>query len=192
MTDFLIISPAEFKAWLFNAYFKRPIRLIQNHHTYLPGYNGFNGKNHLTLLAGMEKYHVQNNGWAQIAQNITTFPDGKIAICRPFDQIPAGIKGANKEGICIEHLGNFDINGDKMTQEHRRTIMLVNRLLCDRFVIPIDTSHVVYHHWYDLDTGARENGAGKTKSCPGSNFFGGNSVEAAKKYFISEIEKVAL
>jgi hypothetical protein len=41
---------------------------------------------------------------------------------------------------------------------------------------------VDYHHWYDLNTGKRiaKEGTGSTKTCPGTNFFGGNTVEAFK------------
>ena len=188
MSDFLIMTPAEFRVWLFNTKFKRPIHIIQNHHTWAPGYHAFDN-NHLDLLKGMRDFHVGIRKFSDIGQNLTTFPDGKIAICRPFDVQPAGIIGANHGGIAIEHIGNFDIDGDKMTDAHRETILLVNRYLCDRFNISIDTDHIVYHHWYDLGSGNREDGKGETKSCPGTAFFGGNSVEAAKKYFIPEIEK---
>ena len=43
---------------------------------------------------------------------------------------------------------------------------------------------IVYHHWYDLDTGKRTNGTGNTKTCPGTAFFGGNTTEAAAANFI--------
>ncbi|WDU82253.1 SH3 domain-containing protein [Caloramator sp. Dgby_cultured_2] len=58
-----------------------------------------------------------------------------------------------------------------------------------KFKLTPSTDTIVYHHWYDLNTGKRTNGTGSTKSCPGTNFFGGNSVEAANKYFIPLIKK---
>jgi hypothetical protein len=119
-----------------------------------------------------------------IAQNLTTFPDGTVAVCRPLDRIPAGIKGANKGRICIENLGNFDAGKDVMTEAHRATILQVNALLCRRFNLSPSTNTIVYHHWYDLDTGTRTNGTGTVKSCPGSAFFGGNSVADAQSNFI--------
>lgn len=181
---FKLLTVAEFEVWLNSRKCKRVIRIIQNHHTYLPDYKSFNGTNHLALLKGMENYHVNNNGWSEIAQTFTTFPDGKIAVCRDIDKIPAGIKGANKNGICIEHLGNFDAGKDTMTSEHKECIISLNALLCKRFKLKADTDHIVYHHWYDLKSGLRRNGAGSTKSCPGTAFFGGNSVISARQNFI--------
>ena len=58
----------------------------------------------------------------------------------------------------------------------------ITRSILKRFkLIPTDST-VVYHHWYDLNTGKRllKEGTGSTKTCPGTNFFGGNTVEAFK------------
>ena len=46
---------------------------------------------------------------------------------------------------------------------------------------------MVYHHWFDLNTGARTNGTGTTKSCPGTAFFGGNSVGHAQRNFLPRV-----
>jgi hypothetical protein len=47
---------------------------------------------------------------------------------------------------------------------------------------------VLYHHWFDLDSGLRldwgSGGAGKTKTCPGTNFFGGNTVRKFQNSFL--------
>jgi len=129
---FILFTIEEFDQWLRDNKFNRVIKLIQNHHTYIPNYKHFKGNNHFTLLESMEAVHIER-GFAEIAQNLTTFPDGSVAVCRSIDKIPAGIKGANKEGICIEHLGNFDLEGDKMTEIHRQTIVKINAFLCKEF-----------------------------------------------------------
>ncbi|NTW81441.1 MAG: amidase, partial [Geobacteraceae bacterium] len=123
-------------------------------------------------------------GFDMIAQNLTTFPDGTIAVCRPLDRIPAGIKGANKMGICIEHLGNFNTGGDVMRDVQRGTVVRLNAILCRHFGLTPSTDTIVYHHWYDLDSGIRTNGTGNTKTCPGTVFFGGNSLSDAQANFI--------
>jgi len=181
---FLLLSIAEFDSWLASASISRAVSLVQNHHSFLPGYEQFDGGNHFDLLSGMEHYHMVERGFDMIAQNLTTFPDGTVAVCRPLDRIPAGIKGGNKSGICIEHLGNFDAGCDVMTEEHRDCIVRLNASLCQRFGLAPSTGSIVYHHWYDLESGHRTNGAGVTKSCPGSAFFGGNSVAAAQANLI--------
>lgn len=185
---FLLFNIDEFEQWLLENRFNRLIKLIQNHHAFIPGYEHFKGNNHFSLLEGMERTHIER-GFAEIAQNLTTFPDGAVAVCRPIDKIPAGIKGANQTGICIEHLGNFDIGGDKMSDTHRENIVKINALLCMEFNLTPDSDSIIYHHWYDLNSGQRTNGIGNTKSCPGTFFFGGNSVEAATTNFIPLIDK---
>lgn len=186
---FILFTVAEFDAWLMKAKFSRTIRLIQNHHTLVPCYQDFTGQNHFSLLAGMERYHMVERGFAEIAQNLTTFPDGKVALCRSLEKIPAGIKGANQGGVCIEHLGNFDAGKDTMADAHRDTICKVNALLCREFGVTPSIDTIVYHHWYDLDSGIRTNGTGHTKSCPGMGFFGGNSLQMAKRNFITLVER---
>jgi hypothetical protein len=186
---FVLFTRPEFEAWLNKTKFSRIIKLVQDHHTYVPGYAQFKGDNHFVMLNGMEESHIQR-GFDQIAQNLTTFPDGTIAICRNFDIAPAGIKGANMYGLCIENVGNFDKGGDVISEEQKKTIIFLNAVLCKRFNLKPSINTVVYHHWYDLNTGARTNGTGTTKSCPGTNFFGGNTVETAQKYFIPLISEV--
>lgn len=181
---FILCTVDEFEGWLAAAGINRAIGLLQNHHTFSPAYGEFNDSNHFALLEGMEQYHVAERGFDMIAQNLTTFPDGTVAVCRPLDRIPAGIKGANRLGICIEHLGNFNAGGDAMREAHRNSIVRLNAILCRHFGLTPSTDTIVYHHWYDLDSGARTNGAGTTKSCPGTAFFGGNSVAAAQANFI--------
>ncbi len=184
---FILYTIGELKEWLTQTKFNRSVRLIQNHHTLIPSYKDFNGTNHFALVKSMENYHVTQRGFDEIAQNITTFPDGTAAICRSLEKIPAGIRGANQYGICIEHLGNFDLNIDTMRVEHADAIVKLNALLCWEFGMSPNTDTIVYHHWYDLNTGQRLNGAGVTKSCPGTNYFSGNKVEDAMNKFIPHV-----
>ena len=180
---FVRMKLVEFVDWLEANRFDRQIGVIQNHHTYMPNYASFKGNNHIALCESMERAHLER-GFAEIAQNLTIFPDGDVVLCRSFNTIPAGIKGANQNGLCIEILGNFDQGGDAMIDAQRNAILTVNARLLMRFGLPCDTDHVVYHHWWDLSTGQRTNGGGNTKSCPGTAFFGGNSVIAAQAGFL--------
>lgn len=189
---FYLMDIDEFANWLAAEHVSRVINLIQNHHTFLPDYTHFTGSNHFARLKSMRDYHMVNNGWSNIAQTLTTFPDGKVAVCRPFNDVPVGIKGHNSKGICIEHFGNFDLGKDQMLPAHRNTILKLNALLCRKFNLAVDAEHIVYHHWYDLNNGLRLNGKGSTKSCPGTAFFGGNKVEDAEAGFIPLIKKEML
>lgn len=177
-----------FKLWLNAQVVPRKIQLIQNHHTWMPDYATFKKKpDPIFWMKSMEDFQVNHQGFAQIAQNFTTFPDGSICVGRPMNVAPAGILGANQFGVCIEHLGNFDSDG--MTPVHRETIIAINSLLTKKFNLHPDSNTIVYHHWYDLVTGKRTNGTGQTKTCPGLLFFTGNTVEAAEKSFIPKIKE---
>jgi len=70
----------------------------------------------------MEDAHLQR-GFSEIAQNLTTFPDGSVAVCRSFDTVPAGIKGANRNGLRTENVGNFDIGRDSLAAKHKDCIV---------------------------------------------------------------------
>lgn len=178
---FILLELAEFDAWLEAQIIKRKITLVQQHHTYIPAYKHFNSANHFALCQGMEQAH-RERGFAEIAQNFTTFPDGKIMVCRSLNTIPAGIKGVNTPGVCIENVGNFDSKNDNMSTQQRECIIHITRSLLTRFKLIPNENTVVYHHWYDLNTGKRimKEGTGSTKTCPGTAFFGGNTVEAFK------------
>lgn len=181
---FILFAIDEFDQWLKETRFSRAVKLVQNHHTYQPGYAHFKRNNHFALLDGMEHFHMAERGFAEIAQNLTSFPDGTVALCRSLDRVPAGIKGCNQEGICLENLGNFDAGGDAMTTAHREAVLMVNALLCREFGLTPSTDTLVYHHWYDLNSGQRTDGSGTTKTCPGAAFFGGNTVKKAAENFV--------
>ena len=184
---FIKMTVDNFRDWLNRSKFTRKIKIIQNHHTYIPSYSNFKGQNHIALCENMERSHIKR-GFSEIAQNITSFPDGEVVICRNINTAPAGIKGANEFAICIENLGNFDVGGDTMTEQQRKCIIKLNAVLLEFFKLPCDTDHVVYHHWWDLNSGKRTNGQGITKSCPGTAFFGGNSLSNAAENFIPLIK----
>jgi N-acetylmuramoyl-L-alanine amidase len=178
------MSLQEFEAWLIANKPKRRIGSIQQHHTYKPGYKEFTGSNHVQLQNAMKDHHVKNNGWADIGQHFTSFPDGSIMTGRSLEKIPACIKGQNTGAICIEHVGGFDSGQDQMTEAHKQTIVGMTAILCRVFGLAINTDTVVYHHWFHLQTGKRVNGGQGTKTCPGTNFFGGNTVSDCENKFL--------
>lgn len=182
---FILLEPNEFETWLSMQAITRKINLVQMHHTFVPAYKHFKGDNHFQLCNSMEKAHLER-GFAEIAQNITTFPDGKIMICRSLDKVPAGIKGANANGICIENVGNFDSGNDTITTKQKNTLLSITKSFLTKFKLTANENTVVYHHWYDLTLGKRikKEGTGTTKTCPGTNFFGGNTLETFKANYL--------
>lgn len=178
---------SDFSNWLKDQKPNRSITRIQQHHTLIPSYADFDGYNHISLQEGMANYHVEKRGFSSIAQHFTTFNDGTIVTGRDLGKSPAGIKGANSGSICIEHLGNFDMGKDIMTQLHKDIIIAINAELCNRFGIEVNSDTILYHSWFDLKKGKRTNGSGTTKTCPGTSFFGGNRVEDAENNLYPQI-----
>lgn len=136
------------------------------------------------MQKSMKNHHVLNNGWNDIGQHFSIFPDGSILTGRSLEKSPACITGQNANSICIESVGNFDIGGDVMSPEQKDSIVSVTASLCERFGIPATSDRIVYHHWFNLSTGERNNGTKNNKSCPGTNFFGGNKVKDCESEFL--------
>lgn len=181
---FTKMTAKEFEKYIDELKIARTILFIQQHHTYIPSYIHFKGNNHFELQKGMKNTHINVNGWTDIGQHFTIFPDGSILTGRNIEKSPACITGRNSNTICIENLGNFDKGGDNMTEIQRNSIITVTAALCKKFNFIPDTNKIVYHHWFNLATGVRNNGTGNNKSCPGTNFFGGNKVDDCISNFI--------
>jgi Bacterial SH3 domain/N-acetylmuramoyl-L-alanine amidase len=191
LAQFHIFAPQDFQNYVANTEFSRQIGVIQNHHTWEPNYSSLTpGNGEMNSLEAMRKFHIQERGWSDIGQNITTFPSGNIGLCRPLDITPAGIFGANRGAICIENLGNFDAGHDNMTSAHKETILFVNAVLCVKFELSPVKEQVVYHHWFDRsgkrfsDDKINKNLVGdEQKTCPGTAFFGTNTITSAEANF---------
>jgi uncharacterized protein YraI len=186
--NFKKMSIAEFESYVSTLRVGRTILTLQQHHTYSPSYIHYTGNNHFELQKGMKNYHVNSNGWNDIGQHFTTFPDGSVLTGRSMESSPACIYGNNANSICVEHLGNFDKSGDDMTPAQKETIVRLSAALCTKYSIPLSSSGIVYHHWFNLSTGVRNNGTQNNKSCPGSNFFGGNKVTNFESHFLPLIQ----
>jgi hypothetical protein len=184
-----LLTVKEFNDYITKLKVKRAIKLIQMHHTYSPSYKQFTGHNHIELQKAMKNHHVKNNGWSDIGQHFTIFPDGKICTGRSMESSPAGVRGANSGAICIECLGNFDIGGDEMTATQKDAIAGVVKILTDKFKLDV-SYNVIYHAWYSAD--GRDIGdyvkGHSVKTCPGTNFFGGNGLTAFMRNFVPAVE----
>jgi hypothetical protein len=180
----------EFEQWLSTISISRVVDKVQEHHTWSPRYAQFTGNNHFEMQKGMRDHHVGHNGWADIGQHLSIFPDGMIVTGRPMNNTPACIYGNNSRSVCIENVGDFDTGQDQMTDAQKEAIVKATAALVRRFnLAPVTTNNIVYHHWYDLNTGQRTNGTGVTKTCPGTAFFGGNTVADCRNNFLPLVEQ---
>lgn len=173
---FTLMTIGEFETWLIQQKVTRRITVIQEHHTWSPRYKQFNGSNHLQLQKNMRDYHVNSAGYADIAQNFTVFPDGMICTGRSMNVAPAGCRGANTNGICIENLGNFDVGGDKMNAAQKDVIVRMAAALLKKFKLSPETG-ITYHAWWTDDGKSLGTyvASRSCKTCPGTAFFGGNT-----------------
>ena len=176
---FTKLKPNEFYSWLSTQKVSRSVKLIQLHHTWQPNYATF--KKHpdcFTLQNNMKSYHVSGKGWRDIAQHFSIFPDGSIVTGRSLNSTPVGIVGGNSGAICIENVGNFDKGADIMTAEQKNAIIVCVQSLLKKF--NLSTSAIRYHAWYTSGgTYLGDYVASKSaKTCPGTNFFGGNTKYA--------------
>lgn len=199
--QYILMTRDEFKDWILNHKFARKVGKIQQHHTWSPSYQSFNGSNHFALMKSMEDYHIKGMGWSNISQQLTTFPDGKVMVGRPFDTAPEGSFGLlNKsamlaieaDALAIENIGNFDTDNNKMTAEQRETIITVTALLMLKYGLTPSIDTITYHHWWDINSGERvlDHGEGHAvKTCPGTGFFGGNSTTSAKNNFYPLVQR---
>lgn len=173
---FTLMTIDEFESWIKTVSVSRYINILQVHHTYSPAYAQFNGSNHFSMQQGMKSYHVNDCKYIDIAQNLTTFPDGTIMTGRSLNTAPAGCVGANTNGICVENVGNFDKGGDTMTQAQKDTIVRAYAAMCKRFNLSPETA-IRYHGWYTAGGTylGTYNSSRSAKTCPGTMFFGGNT-----------------
>lgn len=193
---FTKMTSNEFKSWI-TKQGDYKYTGIQVHHTWLPDYSCFykaNGthEDELTRQNNMKAVHTKTNGWADIAQHFTIFPNGAIVTGRPLSNTtPVGIKGWNANKICIEIYGNFDKGKDVMTAEQKNAVIAVYGELCKKFKITPSTSTIRCHAWFTAGGTylGDYNSSKSAKTCPGTNFMGfGNSKAAIEKNFIPLIK----
>ena len=142
---FILMNTDEFRDWILKKNVNRKVTMIHNHHTYIPDYSHFDN-NHFKLVTSMKNFHMNVRRFADIGQQITTFPDGMIVVgTRSLEVGPACIRKNNDSAVCIEHVGNFDKGGDVMTAKHKQTIVFVNAMLHLKFALEPNDTHNVYH-----------------------------------------------
>lgn len=134
---------------------KYKYRQFHIHHTWKPNHNDFNGNNHIRLQQSMKNYHVNTNGWSDIGQHISVFPDGVIVTGRNFGRSPASIKGWNTGAFAMEMIGNFDIGHDKLEGKQKETVLKLIKYFIENY----GQSSIKFH---------RE-GPGVSKTCPGTS-----------------------
>lgn len=159
MSNFKILKSDELIKELGRHNFKQ----LHIHHTWKPAHRNFNGVNHFNIQQSMYNHHTKTNGWSNIGQHLTLFPDGKWMTGRPFNISPASISGWNTGALAVEMVGNFDIPGtgsfndlgyDLLQGKQKEELLKLIKYFIDKY----GESSIKFH---------RE-GPGVTKTCPGT------------------------
>lgn len=125
------------------------------HHTWKPNHSNFNGSNYVKIQDGMRNFHMGTNGWDDIAQHVTLFPDGTFLTGRNFGSQPVSIRGYNgsngKYPFCLEMVGNFDKGHDVFGGVQKESALKLAKYFDEK------KKYVRFH---------RENAS---KTCPGTS-----------------------
>lgn len=199
----LLENEKDVKNWLNKQKVTRTITKLQVHHMDLPNYSTWEktdkkvfAEPHFGRTQSLDSYGKSKWGCSDghghfIAQHFNVFPDGKITTGRNLNSTPIGIRGWNTNAICIEIYGCFNKGKDKMTEAQKKAVIYLYGLLCKRFNIPVDISHIRPHCWFT----AGGTYLGKyiplrsAKKCPGTNFWGYGCSPKGFAHFINDVKK---
>ena len=199
----LFEKTSEIGPWLKKQSVTRKVTRLQVHHMGLPDYNTWEktdkkvfkdphfGRTESLDSYGKTTWGSKSANGKYIAQHFNVFPDGKITTGRSLNSNPIGITGWNTNAICVEIYGNFDKGNDTMTTAQKEAVIALFGELCKRFNITPGADTIRYHAWFTSGgTYLGDYKAGKSrKTCPGTNFFGGNSISKFKANFLPAIKK---
>jgi hypothetical protein len=135
----------------------RKISEVHLHHTWRPTRSQFKG---LATIEAIRNFHVNTNGWDDIAQHLTVDPQGFVWTGRNWNLPPAsqaGRNGTRQQGpFMIEVVGDFDRGRDQLDGEQRAAVIEIIASILH--VRGLGTGNVFFHH--DL---------GSPKTCPGDS-----------------------
>lgn len=134
----------------------RRITAVHLHHTWRPRHADFQG---LRTVEAMRRVHMEQSGWADIAQHLTIDPAGGLWTGRSWNARPASQAGRNgtaAEGpFMIEMVGDFDQGQDPFDGLQKAAVIEVVATILALAGLGIKALH------FHRDLGAR-------KSCPGT------------------------
>lgn len=122
------------------------------HHTWRPNHEIYNARpDGIYWNQAMANFHIDVNGWSDIAQHVTLLPDGLFVTGRNFGLNPASITNYNNDAFQVEMIGDFDIGKDVLEGRQRASIIGLSRWFDNR------GKYIRFHN---------EN---SSKTCPGTS-----------------------
>ena len=198
----LLENEKDVRDWLNKQKVTRKITRLQTHHMDSPSYSTWEktdkklfsephfGRTESLDSYGKNKWHYSDGHGKYIAQHFNVFPDGKITTGRNLNSTPIGIRGWNTGAICVEIYGCFDKGHDTMTSVQKKAVIYLYGLLCKRFNIPVNTTHIRPHCWFTAGgTYLGKYNAGRSaKTCPGTAFWGYGCSPDGFAHFIKDVK----
>lgn len=198
----LLENEKDVKNWLNKQKVTRTITKLQVHHMDLPNYSTWEktdkkvfaephfGRTQSLDSYGKSTWHDSDGHGHYIAQHFNVFLDGKITTGRNLNSTPIGIRGWNTNAICIEIYGCFNKGKDKMTEAQKKAVIYLYGLLCKRFNIPVDISHIRPHCWFTAGGTylGKYNPSRSAKTCPGTAFWGYGCSPDGFAHFIKDVK----
>jgi hypothetical protein len=142
LRTFVRLTVAEFERALSAFAFTRKVNAVHLHHTWRPNHAQYRG--HASIVA-MWRFHVERNGWSDIAQHVTIGPEGAIWTGRDWNVAPASAAGHNGNAafgpFMIEMVGDFDRGCDAWGGEQRAAALAVVAAVLRRFSLPPQALH---------------------------------------------------
>ena len=153
------LTLAAFHETLAKFRWKRAITQVHLHHTWQPNHASWRGE---ASIHAMRRFHMEENGWSDIAQHVTIAPDGFIWTGRDWNKAPASSGGHNGNStggpFMLEVIGNFDLGHDVFEGAQLRAALGVVAVVQRRHGLAAKTLR--FH-----------NQLGSPKTCPGSAVF---------------------
>jgi hypothetical protein len=163
----------EFRARVGLFHFSRAVDQVHVHGTWSPTIAEWQGE---ASMQAMWRYHVEQNGWRDIAQHLTVGPNGALWSGRDWNWPPASNTGSNgtaaRGPFMIEVVGNFDVGHETLQGSQLFTTFGAIDALLRRFGLA-DTSRTVVFHRQLPDA---------RKTCPGSGVDYGRFLEQLAAY----------
>lgn len=124
----------DFIQWLdrnYGSYISKHISEQHTHHTWRPNHDTNRRYSTLQLHKNMKNFHVNTNGWADIAQHVTIGSDGKVVLGRSITRTPVSALNYNGSSnwhpFAFEMIGNFDKGNDKLEGDQLNAAIKISR-----------------------------------------------------------------
>ena len=149
------LSPDDFLDELRRFVWTRRVWRLDMHHTWFPAHRDYDG---LPSIERMRAYHVEERGFADIAQHVSIAPDGTIWTGRDWNTRAASVGGILNEGaFMFEAIGDFDLGHDRLGGLQLDSAILVIAAVQRRFALPPEA--LLFHREVPVTE----------KTCPGTS-----------------------